>query len=376
MNARTDVLKLSVFQFVYYNFFYGLFIYLPVYLKDKGFSYVEIGWMLSMGSLMTLVSMPVSGYLSDRWDTVLRVILAFIVLSFLGVAFIFGLSSFPAVAFGVAWLYFFLFPVTPLFDSFTMLTVRDRHLFSLVRLWVSASVIFSGIWVPFAIHRWGLANLGWMAATSAVLPILTILMLRETKRVGERSRITALWPFLKQPSLLIFFFLITMVMLTHRMEENYLGLFILNEGGTHQDIAYAWTVGSISEIVAFLIISRYMYRLRDETLMLFGIACLTLKWSLYALFPQVDVLIILGILKSSVTFFLVSAISHLHRRFPPDLRSTGQSLFAILGMALAGFIGNSLGGSLMGWGGTTAFGVCAIITFCMFVVCFVWRRFQ
>jgi len=43
---------------------------LPLYLKHKGLTGIEIGWVLAIGPFATIISQPFWGYVSDKYKTV------------------------------------------------------------------------------------------------------------------------------------------------------------------------------------------------------------------------------------------------------------------------------------------------------------------
>lgn len=50
--------------------------YLPFYLQYKGLNGTEIGWVLAIGPLASIFSQPFWGFMSDKYKTVKRIIVA------------------------------------------------------------------------------------------------------------------------------------------------------------------------------------------------------------------------------------------------------------------------------------------------------------
>lgn len=66
-------LKLLMFNFHAANTI--ILSFLPLYLKYKGLSGTEIGWVLAIGPFASIISQPFWGYLSDKYKTIKKMLL-------------------------------------------------------------------------------------------------------------------------------------------------------------------------------------------------------------------------------------------------------------------------------------------------------------
>src|SRR5690625_7359769 len=70
-------LKMLLFFFHFTNTI--IISFLPIYLDFKGLSGTEIGWVLAIGPLASIISQPFWGFLSDKYRTVKWVLIMTII---------------------------------------------------------------------------------------------------------------------------------------------------------------------------------------------------------------------------------------------------------------------------------------------------------
>src|SRR5690625_2637465 len=152
-NSLTS-LKLLIFNFHATNTI--IISFLPLYLKYKGLSGTEIGWVLAIGPFASIISQPFWGYLSDKYKTVKRMlILSIIGMLVMSITF-FNMDSLLTILIIGALFYFFSSPVGALSDSLAQRRAQDLHIsFGSIRMWGSVGFAFSSLIVGEILTKFG-----------------------------------------------------------------------------------------------------------------------------------------------------------------------------------------------------------------------------
>src|SRR5690625_4751329 len=109
--------------------------FLPLYLSFRGLNGTEIGWVLAVGPLASIVSQPLWGYLSDKYKTVKWMIVICISGLLLSSLVFFQMKHLGKILFVGAILYFFSYPVGALADSLGQRRANDLNIsFGTIRM--------------------------------------------------------------------------------------------------------------------------------------------------------------------------------------------------------------------------------------------------
>ncbi|WP_274363563.1 MFS transporter [Paenibacillus thermotolerans] len=328
--------------------------YLPLYFAAKGFSAAEIGVMMMAGPFVAVFAQPVWGFVSDKLQTVRNIVAILWVLAFLSGLGVFVSNGFAAAFLFITLHYFFVMPSSPLLDSLTIRTAEmSRVSYGAVRLWgsigFSAAAVLTGVILMLI---GGVGKLQWIYVTVWIFPLALLLLLKDVGTGAPPITLSSLSAMLRNKSFLWFLLLVFVMMLPHRMNDSFLGLYMKELGAGEQLIGMAWALAALSEVPVFALLHRYMRNIHEFALL--GIVGLlfVIRWGLFAVTDRPEVLFIMQ-LGHSVTFaaFWVTAVAYAVRVVPPQLRSTGQSLLSAVFIGLSGITGGIFGGWLERWGG-------------------------
>ncbi|MCI3923857.1 MFS transporter [Paenibacillus sp. TRM 82003] len=328
--------------------------YLPLYFASKGFTTVEIGMLMMTGPFVAIVAQPVWGYVSDRFQTV-KWVLAFLWSAALAASFgMFYAEGFPLTLTYVTLLYFFLMPSQPLLDSLTIRAAAEAGIsYGSVRMWGSIgftvfAVLSGGLLALFG----GVEGLRWIYWGLWAFPLGLLTLLRDTKLDAPPITLRSLSIVARNRTFLWFLFLVFIMMLPHRMNDSFLGLYMSSLGASEQIVGLAWAVATLGEALTFGLLYRYLHKVHE--LALLGIVGLlyVVRWIVYALVSDPMWLLALQV-THAITFavFWAAAVAFAVRSVPPELRSTGQSVLSAVFIGLTGLAAGTLGGWLEEWGG-------------------------
>ncbi|HZG56841.1 MFS transporter [Paenibacillus sp.] len=355
MNRQLVIVK--ALNALYYCSNAVLLPYLPLYFAFKGFSAVQVGLLMMVGPCAAIVAQPVWGYVSDRFQTVKWVLALLWSLQLICSVAMFVASGFAPTFVFVTLLYFFLMPSSPLLDSLTIRMSEEAGVgYGTVRMWGSIgfcifSVLAGGILVAIG----GVENLQWIYWGIWVFPLALAMFLKDVKIAAPPVTLRSLAVVGRNRTLLWFLLLVFVLMVPHRMNDAFLGLYLTDLGATEQMVGLAWALAALSEVPTFYLLHRYMRRVHELALLGAVGLLYVVRWLLYSIVSDPFLLMFLQA-SHSITYavFWISAVAYVVRVVPTELRSTGQSILSAVFVGLAGLASGAFGGWMEGWGGYDA----------------------
>jgi PPP family 3-phenylpropionic acid transporter len=340
--------------------------FLPLYFETRGFTSSQIGVLMMAGPLLAIFFQPIWGYISDRLQTVKKVIFVLWVCAILCSIGLFLADSYVATFWFVMLMYFFLQPSLPLLDSLTIQATASRGLnFGSVRLFGSIGFTVVALTGGYILQKLGgISNISYLFWAVWVFPILLLFRLREEPAQGERMTLEAIKGVFRNKMFLLFLLLVFLISVPHRMNDVLLGLYMKELGASDAMVGWAWALAAACEIPAFALLSRYLKRIHEFVLIgLVGILY-SVRWLLYALATDPWMLFALqGGAAITFAVFWIAAIHYAVRILPMQLCSTGQSLLAMVFLGLAGIVGGGVGGWLNdNYGGSSMYVFAAIVS--------------
>ncbi len=108
-------------------------------------------------------------------------------------------------------------------------------------------------------------------------------------------------------------------------------------------------IGQISEVLFMLLVPFFLIRLGVKWMLLVGMLAWTLRYLVFATFPESAAFLIFGIALHGVCydFFFVTGQLYVDRKAPKPIRASAQGLFALLTYGAGMLIGNYI----LGWWG-------------------------
>ncbi|WP_127585139.1 MFS transporter [Paenibacillus koleovorans] len=337
--------------FSYYAINATLLPYLPSYFGLRGYSAVEIGWLMNIGPFMAMFASPVWGVVSDRYRALKQVILLLWALAIAASIGLFVTEAFPAALLFVLLLYFFMSPSAPLLDTLVVRTVDgSRSSYGSVRLWGSIGfcvVAFASGYVLQMIG--GLSGIPYLFWSLWIIPIVLLVILKIPSSSSARPvRLDDIRRLLGNKRLLWFLVLLFVIAIPHRMNDVMFTLVLTEIGVSDRSLGMAWFFAALSEIPTFALLGRYMHRLNELSVMLIATLLYAIRWIFYGFVDDPAILILLQT-THAITFaaFWIAAVQFVVRLVPEELGSTGQTVLSAVFVGLAGIVGGIGGGFIM-----------------------------
>lgn len=350
MNAFSPLQRLRAF-YLATGLSSGIFYpYLSLLLVTNGLNSGQVGLILSIGTLVSIVVQPIWGLVVDRFS-VTRVVLflsaavpaVFVVFYRMHAPWLIVLASVVSNLFAA--------PQAPIADAYAVATARRaRTSYGAIRLFGSLGFATGGylgglylvhqsmqtLWVPAAF-------LGLMAAAAAIT------FPRPPEEVGIGSSMTGgLRVLLSNRRFLVFLCGGLLVSQTLTAFNTYFTLTFRAMGGSLSLTGIAFFIASATNVPAMLMASRVIRRIGRERTMLLAAIAYVLRWGIQAFVPIPSVAIAIQVLHGvSFGFFYVAAVDFVAHAAGKDLQATGQSVFGMVTGGIAGIVGSLVNGYLL-----------------------------
>ena len=360
MSSRKSLVAFAALSTAYYAYLGFFNPYLPLWLKDGGYSLVVISWLVSLQSISRVLAPYAWGVLSDRTGNrvgLLRRVSVVAWVSSLGLWWPQGGLAWLAVVLAVAYIH--TSAMMPMNEAAMASLIStsgkfDAGRYGRVRLWGSLgfllTVFGAGAWFEvFGMSHfpaWTTVTLGLVAIASWRLPNV-----REPAHpAGSKASV---WPVLKQAKVRWFFAALFFHVLAHIGVYVFFSLYLDQLGYSKTVIGVMWALSVIAEIVWFFMQGRWAHVMPLTSWLLVCSAVAVVRMVMTASWADVWPLLVLAQLTHAITFAAhhSACIALLSELFPARLRGRGQALFTTIGYGLTGVLGGGVGSLIASqWG--------------------------
>ncbi|MCT2537741.1 MFS transporter [Aquibacillus koreensis] len=349
MSDKTSVVPLKALLFSFHGANMIIISFLPLYLQHKGLDGQQIGWVLAIGPMMAIFSQPFWGYMSDKYQTVKR-ILIICVIGLLIFSFIFmQMSTLPLLLLFGAIFFFFTAPIGALGDSLSQRRSEDLGVsFGSIRTWGSIGFALSSLVIGEYLQAVGVEYMIWPYLILGGVVLAVCFKLTDVKVNAKRIQLSDVKLLIKNHPFTIFLAMIMLITITHRANDSFMGIYISQLGGDERLIGIAWFVGVASEALVFAFAGHWFKKYHPLIFIIAAGVLYSVRWFGYAIFDEPIYIVILQFLHG-LTFgvFYLTAFSYVSRLIPKILQSTGHLVFVSVFFGLSGIIGSLIGGAVI-----------------------------
>lgn len=371
--------RISNFYFFYFAALGALVPYWGLYLKDLGFSALQIGQLMAIPMATKVVAPYLWGWLGDRLDRRMAIVRSGSLAAFLTFGMVFWLHGFWGLATAMALFSFFWNAVLPQLEVVTFGYLgRAVSRYSRIRVWGSVGFILAVTALGPAVDRTGprvilyalLAVYGGIWVASLLIP--------ERRSAEHAESHPAIAGTLLQPHILAFFTACLLMQAGHGAYYTFYSIYLDDFGYSKTLIGQLWALGVLAEVVLFVF---FMHRLLDafgaRAVLLVSLLLAAVRWVLIAWFPESLPVMIVAQILHAATFgsFHASAIHLVYRFFRARLEGRGQALYSSLSFGAGGAIGSLASG--IWWetlGPSTTFLLSSVISLAAFLSALLIRR--
>ncbi|WP_456275356.1 MFS transporter [Bacillus sp. AK128] len=343
----TGILKTFLFSFHATGFVVTSF--LSLFLIEKGMTPSQIGWILAIGPIASLISEPIAGYLSDKYKSVKKVILFSAIGMFVSGIIFFQFDQFLLFAIFAYFLFFFMAPIGALGESLAQKTANQLGVpFGSLRMWGSLGFAISSVVTGYVLNYLGVENIMIPFLFFTAIVLLTSWWLQDVKGSDKPVQLLDAFKLLKDARFITFLLVALTITIAHRANDVYLSLFIKELGGDETLIGWAWFVGVSIEVFVFAISHLWFRKFHELTFimiaaLLYGIRFIGMSFAS----SPIEIFIYQPLHGIIFAIFFTASFSYVTKIVPEQLQSTGHVLLVSVFFGYSGIIGALAGGSIM-----------------------------
>lgn len=355
--------------------------YLSLYLQRRGLTNSQIGSAVAVAALVSIISPPLWGYLSDRWHNRRLPLIIISLGSAIAFAAYFG-ASFPSVLLIAASFAFFNSPLIPLLDALVLERLGGaKERYGRLRAWGSWAFIGMMLLFGMTLKRHGDAT--------ALFPVLGSFILLRLLLSAAASQLPrngggkpmgagdgrALRELFTDRRWLAFLLVSSISMVSNGFFYPFFPLYLNKMGVSDNWQGYFWVIAVLAE-VAFMawLAEPLIKRIGLKGVLLLGIMGRAIRYGAYA-FPLSFPLLLALQLFHALTFAAThtSSVTWVSMSAPPQARALTQTLYTSVLMGVGLAFGAQLGGFVSEhWGLPAMFGLAGTINFVALLLGWRW----
>lgn len=333
---------------VYFGAIGASFPYLPVFYREVGLRFEEIGLLTAVQAATQLALAPIWGGLVDRFPKVGLTLPLAAAVATAGGFVLFLATDFTSVLIGSMLLFAGLAGIGPTLDARTLETLGSsgRERYGQVRAFGSLAFVIATLLVGLLLDARGARTLFWV-----YLPFLigTVVVTATIPRRGATRSVSLFRgasEILGAPGMLVFFAGFTIVWTALSATNAFYSIQVVALGGSTALVGIAWAYGAAIEVPLMYAFPRLGVRFGTERLLVFGAVALAIRAVLAATATDPLALVLIAPLEGlGFACVFVGGVTVLAARLPPSLGGTAQGLFAA-SAGLATIVGSVIGGAI------------------------------
>jgi PPP family 3-phenylpropionic acid transporter len=346
-------IKFNTFYFILFFSFGIIGPYRALYFSQKGFSGTQIGVLIGIVPILSILFQPVWSALSDLFHT-RRLLL---VIGCLGVsASMMGIGLVDS--FKANFLFFTVFSIfiTPIGPIGTALVldyldeIEKPDSLSLIRVWGSIGFGASSLLLGSFLLDQSLELFPWLLVGVYLLLGLVCLILPENKIDISQPDIKFkdLTQLSKNTSFMLFLAGMVFIGATLLIANNFQTVFLQSLNASSLLIGITVALPALLEIPMLIITPTLLKKFRLRELIIAGAVLMPVRWGLFYMIQNPGWMIPAQILNGVATISIdIAGVSYIDKSIPSKWRATGQGLYTTAAFAIGPGIGNFIAGAIL-----------------------------
>lgn len=320
--------------------------FIPLYFMTKGFSESQIGILYSSGLFVSIFANIITGLASDKYRTIRKILIALLFGQLAMISLLFPIENFAMVCVVMTAFYFFQTPINPLSDSLILLSSQYTGTpYALVRIFGSLGFALSayglGLLLKGIGSEWTILVALCTVATSLVLTIF----IRDYQGSSRKIEFSGFFKLLRQRNVMLFFSLILLVSISHRMYESFLAVTMRQLGASDSLVGLALLVSAASEIPILFLLGKYGHKLKELPLLVFASLMYGLRlWFMSEIEDPRWIVATQAMHSVSFGVYFSTALRYISHLIPDEYRASGQAVYTVIWTGVAGLVSGVLGG--------------------------------
>lgn len=346
--TKTSLTPLKMLLFFFHATNTIVLSFLPLFLQYKQLTGKEIGLVLAIGPLATIISQPFWGFLSDKYKTVKKMLIISVIGMLLFSIVFFNMEHLVTLLIFGALFYFFSSPVGALSDSLAQRQADNLNVsFGSIRTWGSIGFAFSSLMIGEFLNIFGIQFIVWPYISFGLILLIIVFKTADVKSDSAPARFSDVKLLMTNKPFITFLILMMFITITHRVNDSFIGLYIAELGGSERFVGVSWFVSLISEATVFALAFIWFKRKNALNFIVLASFVYVVRWLLFSFVDNPIHIIGLQVLHGfTFAIFYLAALYFVTRLIPKMLKATGHLFFYSVFFGVSGIIG-SLGGGII-----------------------------
>ncbi len=341
--------RLSSFYFFYFASLGALVPFWGLYLRDLGYTPLEIGQLMAIIMGTKLIAPNIWGWIADHTGRRMPIVRLASLLTVVAFAGVFWADGFWRLALVMGLFTFFWNASIPLAEAVTFNHLGDRlHRYAGVRLWGSVGFILTVAGLGQALE-WSDTGLVPTVVMVIYLGVWgSSLFVPEKGSVTHEQHDAHILHLMLRPEVPAFFVACFMMQASHGAYYAFYSIYLQDHGYSKTLIGGLWALGVIIEVLVFLVMHHLLQRFGARLVLLASLALGVLRWLLIGAFPDWLWVLVFAQVLHAATFgsFHASSIHLVHHYFTGRYQGRGQALYSSLSYGAGGATGSLISGYL------------------------------
>lgn len=349
--------RLSTLEFAFWSASACYYAYIVMYLSRRGYSNTAIGAIMSLTAIISIISPPIWGYISDRTKSINKVIAACILLTAVSIIVLPFLNQLWAITVIMAIIAFTDSPNSPLLDSLVMQNMHrmTNTSYGSIRLWgsIGYAIVAYAVGVLIEVYGSGIMFISYCFFAIFVIKIVLSLPNPAAEIVeADAVYVTDSKPDVKvlfsNPRFVLFLVFGSLLFTPHKASMTFLPQLFNTIHGTSAQLGAAWFISAASEAPILFLGQRLNARYKPLQIILISSVFFIARQFIYA-FTYAPWLAILNQILQGLSFglFLTGTVYYINETAPEGLKATAQAIATASYMGVSGILGNYLGGVII-----------------------------
>lgn len=371
--------KLSYLFFAVYWVFACYTPFLLLYLQDRKLSYIQIGSIFALNSIVNIIFQPIWGYLTDKYINIKKALYISVVVSAISIFLFIPSHKYRMIILSTIFFVIFQSGLLPLMDSLCYKIIHKYNSikYGRVRLMGSAGYAFSSFFLGMIIARTTINIAFYLYSFFSILIILLLYQLNNDYEIQEvKKSKTHPLKILNNLSLVIFLLSVTIASISYGANASYIGVLLQETGGNVQNLGLLWFVVAMSEIPVFFVINKLISKIGSFNTYLLSLTIFSIRFFLCTLWKNTSIIIMIQFLQGfTFPLFMAGGLDYLCSLVPTEARSFSISIMSALIFGLGALIGNLCGGMLINsFGVFSLYRIMSIISFISLLVALILKK--
>lgn len=376
MKNKIPYWRLSGFYFFYFATLGCFLPFWSLYLKNNGFSAVNIGELTALMVGTKVIAPNIWGWIADHTGKSLRIIRIASFFAFVLFAGFLYQVSFQWFAWVTVGFSFFWNAALPQFEAATLYHLKGQpHRYSHVRLWGSIGFIVTVLGIGYFLEEYSIDLLPWLIVVLLASIWLISLLIPEVLSTKASQAAVGILQIIRQPEVIAFLFVYLLLQAAHGPYYVFFSIYLEQYHYSATLIGMLWSLGAGAEIIVFIFMQGLLKYVSLRRILLVSGLLSILRWLLIALYADNMPLLIFAQVLHAATFGTshIVAIHLVQKYFGQYHQGKGQALYSSLSFGLGGMLGGLYSGYAWDlYGGQWVFGFAAMLSAVAYAIAAIW----